>query len=98
ILQRRVQRLHLPPPATSLHLRPPGNPSHHHPPPRPPYGGRGGIQPTSPLIATAGRRKDLSLSPRQALVAGPPSPVTRHHIQVSVLPTKWGGGCAAKRR
>src|SRR5205814_2295160 len=69
ILQRRVQRLHLPTPAASLHLRPPGHPSRHHTASRAALRSRGGREPPRPVRPPPGRGKALkgtagTLSPR----------------------------------
>src|SRR5207245_3624463 len=76
ILQRRVQRLHLPTPAASLHLRPPGHPPHHHPASDAALRAGGGRQPPRPVRPPPGRGQSLT---SQVLVAGVTPPATRQY-------------------
>src|SRR4029077_13095008 len=71
ILQRRVQRLHLPTPAASLHLQPPGHPSTLHTPSRATFGSGGRLKPPRPLCPPEGRGTNLT---PQVLGAGPTPP------------------------
>src|ERR1700730_3583036 len=87
ILQRRVQRLHLPTPAASLHLRPPGHPPYRHPPSSAALRGGGRPQSESAFGPPAGGGKDLT---PQVLPAGITPPAGRHQCPPPQGEVRWG--------